>query len=167
MAKQVYRYDFKQRFLKNDLSSNLLKKFGTRVPVVVCLGSDKVLSDMVGVLVAENLKKNKANTFVFGGLDRQIMAYNVESIVKRFPNKNILFVDSGMSKNEILFDPNGIMLNCGKFFDGASITAGTILQSNGKLLLATTPAQTIFFMAKKISEAILEYLSFVELLKDR
>ena len=167
MTKQIFRYNYKHKFLESDLSSNLLKRFGTKVPVVVCLGSDKVLSDMVGVLVAESLKKNKANTFVFGGLDRQIMAHNVESIVKRFPNKNILFVDSGMSKNEILFDPNGIMLNCGKFFEGASITAGTILQSNGKLLLATTPAQTIFFMAKKISEAILEYLSFVELLKDR
>ena len=165
MAKQVYRYDFKQRFLKNDLSSNLLKKFGTKMPVVVCLGSDKVLSDMVGVLVAENLKKNKVRAFVFGGFDRQIMAKDVESIVKKFPQKNILFVDSGMSKNQIVFDPNGIRLNCGKFFEGASITAGTILKSNGKFLLATTPAKTVFYMAKKISDAILEYFWFVELLK--
>lgn len=165
MTKQVFRYDFKQKFLKNDLSSNLLKKFGTKVPVVVCLGSDKVLSDMVGVLVAENLKENNASTFVFGGLDRQIMAKNVERIVEKFPNKNILFVDSGMSKNQIVFDPNGIRLNCGKFFNGASITAGTISKSNGKFLLATTSAKTVFYMAKKISDAILEYLGYVELLK--
>lgn len=165
MTKQVFRYDFKQKFLKNDLSSNLLKKFGTKVPVVVCLGSDKVLSDMVGVLVAENLKENNASTFVFGGLDRQIMAKNVERIVEKFPNKNILFVDSGMSKNQIVFDPKGIRLNCGKFFNGASITAGTISKSNGKFLLATTSAKTVFYMAKKISDAILEYLGYVELLK--
>lgn len=165
MTKQIFRYDFKQKFLESDLSSNLLKKFGTKVPVVVCLGSDKVLSDMVGVLVAENLKKNKANTFVFGGLDRQIMAKNVESLVEKFPDKNILFVDSGMSKNQIVFDQNGIRLNCGKFFDGASITAGTISKSNGKFLLATTSAKTVFYMAKKISDAILEYLWYVELLK--
>lgn len=165
MAKQIFRYDFKQKFLTSDLSSDLLKKFGTKVPVVVCLGSDKVLSDMVGVLVAENLKKNKANTFVLGGLDRQIMASNVESIIKKFPNKNVLFVDSGMLKNQIVFDPNGIRLNCGKFFEGASITAGTILKSNGKFLFATTPAKNVFYMAKKISDAILEYLWYVELLK--
>ena len=49
--------DINSKLNTYDISSILLKNFGTQKPIIVCVGSDKVLSDMTGVFVAEILKK--------------------------------------------------------------------------------------------------------------
>ena len=52
-------YNVESKTICHDLSSDILKTYGKNLPIIVCLGTDRVLSDMVGIFVAEILKKWK------------------------------------------------------------------------------------------------------------
>lgn len=159
----ICSFDLNYRFLTSSLSAKLLKKFGSNVPTIVCLGSDKVLSDIVGVLVADKLKNLNINTYVFGGSNFVVTTKNIDILIKNINSKNILFVDSAICKsnNQIFFNEQGIKLKNNKFYSGASICAGTIFIKNNKLQLAGTSFKQITAFVDSIVLAITDYLSYL------
>lgn len=88
-------FDASSVYAEYDIANCLNQRFLGKVPIVVCLGSDKILSDMVGVFVAEILKKANVKTLVFGGFDRPILSSQVEFIKNKYKKNDFLFVDSG------------------------------------------------------------------------
>lgn len=79
--------------LTNDV---LLKK---NKPVFLCVGSDKVLGDLVGVLTGELLKnKYKIDAHVYGCFDHPVNATNLSTTIKHLrlthPYSPIVLVDA-------------------------------------------------------------------------
>lgn len=150
-----------------DLSCDLLKHFKNNKPIIICLGSDKVLSDCVGVLVAEMLKKCNISTYVLGGADLQVMSNNIDCILQKFPNSKFLFIDSCLSakKNTVIFNNNCIKLGSGKTYCGASITASTIIKNKNKILLAESKLKDVFKLSKVITNAIVDFFYYLNYLK--
>ena len=67
-------------------------------PVFLCVGSDKVIGDSVGVLVGELLsKKYQINGYVYGNLDNCVTARNLDNTIyeikKTHPYSPIVVVD--------------------------------------------------------------------------
>lgn len=164
----VVRLDIKNSFAAKDLSACLLKRFGKDIPTIVCLGSDKVLSDMVGVLVADKLRSLGVPVKVFGGSSGAIGAANLDILLAKLKTKNILFVDSTACKTprSIYYSSRGITLKNGKFYNGASIGAGTIFVNDNKVFLAKTSYLLVFEYANKIVDAICNYVYFAKLLNN-
>ena len=71
MQKSIY-LDYRNKLTTYDLASILLKKFQNKFPIIVCLGSNYVLSDMVAVFVADFLKARKLPFIVFGGTQHDV-----------------------------------------------------------------------------------------------
>ncbi|MBQ8430769.1 MAG: DUF1256 domain-containing protein, partial [Clostridia bacterium] len=118
-------YDLTEKNVELNISAELLKIFKNKMPVVLCLGNDKVLSDSVGVLVAEKLRETGYNNYVFGGFCNPLNKDNLMCILKKFPNQNFLFIDSSLSdfKNKIVLNKKQIKLSNGKVFNGVSLCA--------------------------------------------
>ncbi|MGN1221958.1 MAG: DUF1256 domain-containing protein [Christensenellales bacterium] len=161
----LLKYDISDKFLTSSLSADLLKRFGKDVPTIVCLGSDKVLSDMVGILVADKLKKLKVNTLVFGGSDFVVTSKNIDCLLNKINSNNILFIDSAITqtKNHVFFNNKGIKLKNNKFYKGASICAGTIFYKDNKIQLANIGLKQVNSFAKNIILSITDYLSYLQI----
>ena len=164
----ICKFNLKNNFSSRDLSCCLLKKFGKNMPIVVCLGSDKVLSDMVGVLVADKLKQKNIPLKVFGGSKLPIGGNNLDFLLKNLSSKNILFVDSVLTNfvGNVYFSPKGITLKNGRQYAGASIGAGTIFLKNNRVLLAQTSYVEVLMFANTIVDAICNYVYFAKLLNN-
>ena len=160
----LFKYDIGNRFLTSSLSANLLKRFGKNVPTIVCVGSDNVLSDMAGVLVADKLKKLDVNTRVYGGSDFVITTKNIDCLLNKIGTTNILFVDSAITKtkNCVIFNNKGIKFKNNKFYKGASICAGTIFYKDNKIQLAGVGLKEVNNFANNIILSITDYLSFLQ-----
>ena len=73
----------------------------TFLPVILCIGSDKVTGDALGPIVGELLtSKFDIPCFVYGTLSSTVTALNVQKtlsyIRRRHPNRKIIAVDSGL-----------------------------------------------------------------------
>ena len=158
-----YCYNLENKLLTKNLSLQLYRRFGQSMPTIICLGSDKVLSDMVGVLVGDKLKQLGIKTFVFGDSCHTVELKNLEFLLSKIQNKNILYIDSGISKNKgnIFFCPDGIRLKNGKKYSGASICAGTIYLENNKIMLANTSYRNIVKYVEIIVQSIINYANFI------
>lgn len=161
----LFKYDICDKFLTSRLSANLLKRFGKNVPTIVCVGSDKVLSDMVGVLVADKLKKLNICTHIYGGSDFVVTSKNLDCLLNKIGTTNILFVDSAITKtkNCVFFNNKGIKLKNNKFYGGASICAGTIFYKDNKIQLANIGLKQVNNFANNIILSITDYLSYLQI----
>jgi putative sporulation protein YyaC len=93
-------------FLNNDFNdlvyalSAKLCKFKTK-PVILCLGTDKVIADSLGPIVGHLLTtKYNIRTYVYGSLKRTVNSVNLKSyyehINKTHKEHNLLVVDAGL-----------------------------------------------------------------------
>lgn len=164
MIDQIY-FDINSNLITYDISSMLLSYFGTEKPIVVCVGCDKVLSDMVGVLVGDILKKRNVQTIVFGGSKRNVNKSVCKFLSTYIDVSRLLFVDSGAlcDDNKILLSPF-LLTNDGSKISSLSLVAGTIKRTENKYLLATKSYSSIKKYAGIIADAICEYFSYVDLL---
>lgn len=165
-------FDIDDRSVVFDLSGELLKFFGKEKPIIVCLGSSKVLSDMVGVFVADILKNKGADVVVFGGNKRNVDNNIAKYLAKYIDASRILFVDSGMlnrEKNEpgktIMFSSKTI-LNDKTVLDSPCIVANTISKKDANFNFANCSYQSVVNCANTISLAILDYFDYVDLLNN-
>lgn len=73
-----------------------------KLPVVLCIGSDRVTGDCLGPLVGQMLVERGVSAFVYGTLRRPVTALNlkdaVEHIRKAHGDRKILAVDSSVGK---------------------------------------------------------------------
>ncbi len=86
--------------LKASLKKVLLSK--SKIPVVVCIGSDRATGDCLGPLVGEMLVSLGAPLFVYGTLSSPITALNVRNVLsfvsRRHIGSTIIAVDSSLGK---------------------------------------------------------------------
>lgn len=140
-----------------------------KLPVVLCIGSDRVTGDCLGPIVGQLLVERKANAFVYGTLARPVTALNlvdaVEHIRARHPEKKVLAVDSSVGR----FDDIGkIRVAFGSIAPGSadgkklpkvgdvSITA-TVTDPQ-KTPLSAVRLGTVYDLAKLIADRIAECL---------
>ncbi len=88
---------------KLDFAYELAKKIDCNLPVFVCIGSDRVVSDMIGPLTAEYLvNKFGVRAYVYGRLKNPIVASNLESafefIRKEHKDKQIIIIDATLGE---------------------------------------------------------------------
>jgi len=161
-------YKIESNYINYDISSDLLKQYGKDIPIIICLGSNRVLSDMVGVFVANMLKKIKLPTYVFGGTNFEVNKSTIKYITMKFKTKNVLIVDSGLlkHKNSILFS-NYTNLNNGDILNIPCICCNTVFFESGKINLSKIRYSQILKYAKIVSQSICDYYSYVKLLNTK
>ena len=73
-----------------------------KLPVVLCIGSDRVTGDCLGPIVGQMLVERGANAFVYGTLNRPVTALNLKDAVKHIKDthgdKKVLAIDSSVGK---------------------------------------------------------------------
>ena len=159
-------FNVDDKLAPNDISCDILKNYGREKPVLICLGTSKVLADMVGVFVADILKERGADIFIFGGSKRNIDKQMAKYISKQFDATRLLFVDSGIlaSGDKIAMSPI-LKLNNGGVIKSTSIIAGTVQMQNGKINLTSKTLNEVLHFAQVIADGICDYLSYLELLE--
>ncbi len=161
-------YNIESKLTIFDLSSDLLKNYGSEKPVVVCLGSSKVLSDMVGVIVADILRSRNVDVIIFGGSKRNADKNMAKLIAKSLDKSRILFVDSGaLSQKDSIMFASKLVLNDGAVIHSPCIVAGTITKQDSKYNFANIKLEEIKNYATVIADSICSYFAYVDLLKTK
>ncbi|MBD5131058.1 MAG: spore protease YyaC [Clostridiales bacterium] len=140
-----------------------------KLPVVLCIGSDRVTGDCLGPLVGQILVERGANAFVYGTLRRPVTALNlkdaVEHIHRAHGERKVLAVDSSVGKAS---DVGKIRIAFGAIAPGSadgkvlpkvgdvSITA-TVTDPN-KTPLAAVRLGIVYELANDIAERIIRGL---------
>ncbi|MCL2255428.1 MAG: spore protease YyaC [Firmicutes bacterium] len=140
------------------------------MPVILCIGSDKVTGDALGPVVGHILTKEmNVPSFVYGTLSRPVNALNlletIAFIKHKHRDKKLLVIDSSVGSSE---DIGKISIKYGGIYPGAasgknlpkigdfSITA-TVCSSAS--LLGCVSLGFIFKISKQIASAISSSLS--------
>lgn len=91
------------------------------LPVVLCIGSDRVTGDCLGPIVGQMLVERKAKAFVYGTLSHPVTALNLKDAVghirKVHGNKKVLAIDSSVGK---LSDVGKIRITFGSIAPGSA-----------------------------------------------
>lgn len=140
-----------------------------KLPVILCIGSDRVTGDCLGPLVGQMLTEQNARAFVYGTLDRPITALNLRDAVKHIRDahgdRKVLAIDSSVGK---MCDVGKIRIAFGSIAPGSadgkklpkvgdvSITA-TVTDPH-KTPLAAVRLGTVYSLAGEISDRILRCL---------
>lgn len=166
MSQNMY-LDYNNKMITYDLSSALLSKYQNHVPIIVCLGCSNVLSDMVGIFVADFLKARKLPFVILGGSQHNANKDIAKMLYNKINSQKLLFIDSGLisQKNTIVFS-NQTILNDGTKLDSPSICCSTIEFENGKVNLAKVSYKKILKYANIIADSICEYYSYNRLLNN-
>lgn len=73
-----------------------------RLPVVLCIGSDRVTGDCLGPIVGQLLVERGVNAFVYGTLERPVTALNLADAITHIKDahgdRKILAVDSSVGR---------------------------------------------------------------------
>ena len=97
------RYEKNKNIMALSLASVLLES--QEQPVFLCVGTDKIVGDSVGVIIGELLaNKYKINAIVLGTFDDNIDAKNIESVVEdvkaKYPRAPIILIDGILGECE-------------------------------------------------------------------
>lgn len=88
----------------SDFLSSFLEQIFPTPPVLLCLGTDRVLADSLGPLVASNLRAQNYPNFIYGGLHAPVTRQNAEFacdyIRTMHPCEPVLLIDSMATKNQ-------------------------------------------------------------------
>ena len=100
----MYNINAKPKFSHTENLSNALKTGLKKSPIVLCLGTDTILADCLGPLVAEKLKQNNYPNFIYGGLSKPITSKNAEFaslfIDTIHSNTSKVIIDSMTTQNQ-------------------------------------------------------------------
>lgn len=137
-----------------------------KLPVVLCIGSDRVTGDCLGPLVGQMLVERGANAFVYGTLDRPVTALNLKDAIlhirKTHGDKKVLAIDSSVGR---LSDVGKIRIAFGSIAPGSA--DGKILPKVGDVSITATVTDpkktplsavrlgTVYSLALDITERVL------------
>ena len=117
-------------------------KNNTRLPVILCIGTDKVIGDALGPIVGELLVNSKIPAYVYGTLSSPVTALNLKNALRfissRHEGHTIIAVDSSI----------GPLSEVGKtrFYKGGikpGLATGKILPMTGDLSITLTVASSL------------------------
>jgi len=153
-----------------DLASGLIKRFkglADRI-VILCVGDDRVVTDLLGPLVGTGLKCAGVNAYVYGSLDYFINGSNLKQTITHLQKKHfgakVLVIDSAES-DEI----NYIGIKDGKinffskpdlFVGDSAILAYNMKRENGKIKLNQVGYSQIEQQAKIITNSVVKFLNY-------
>lgn len=155
---------FSQQQLALSFCNFLLKS--RKKPVFLCVGSDKVVGDMVGLLVGEMIK-NRVDAHVFGTLEHAVTEKNLDNVVSEirlnYGDSPIVVVDGILGKVEeigqVKYYPFGSKpggeFNKGKVVGDYSILG--VVDTFGidrMAFLRSVKLKTVVDVAKQIAESI-------------
>ena len=140
------------------------------LPVVLCIGSDRVTGDCLGPIVGQLLVERGANAFVYGTLERPVTALNLKDAVKHIyethPDKKILAIDSSVGK---LADVGKIRIAFGAIAPGSAdgkklpkvgdVSVTATVTDPHKTPLAAVRLGTVYALAGRIAQNILKCLA--------
>jgi len=85
--------------IENFLSENFYKP-----PILLCIGTDKILADSLGSLIATTLRNADYPNFIYGGLSAPITHQNAQFchdfIHKKHQNSPLIIIDSMVSTHQ-------------------------------------------------------------------
>ncbi len=154
---------------KTDFAYDLAKKIKCKLPVIVCIGSDRVVSDMIGPLTAEILvNKYDVDAYVYGRLQNPITASNMESAFDYIQNTHkgsqIIVVDATVGNisdiGKVKFNscgciPAGVFSKHTKMYGDISILpVVSTIGIESKLFLSCAKFNTVYKLAKDIAYSI-------------
>lgn len=164
-------------YTKNTVKQLALKlaniQLNSRVPIVyLCIGSDKIVGDMLGVIVGERLKRQSlTNGYVYGELCSPVTQKNLKQTInmikQKHPFSKIVVVDSVLGCEEeigtIKTTNTGVYAG-GQFGDGVYIGNYSILG-----VVGTKGINAMSFLAsvkiglvKNMSDIIIEAFALAE-----
>ncbi len=166
MLNNLY-FESTSKLVSYDLSSVLLTKFPKSIPIIICLGCNNVLSDMVGVFVGDFLRAKHLPIVIFGGSKHNVDKNTAKMLYNKIDKNRMLFIDSGLisQKNSIMFS-NQTILNDGTKLDSPSICSSTVQMENGKINLAKVSYKKVLEYANIVANSICDYYSYLSLLKN-
>lgn len=140
-----------------------------KLPVILCIGSDRVTGDCLGPIVGQLLVESGAAAFVYGTLDRPITALNLKDalchIKSTHSDKKVLAIDSSVGRSA---DIGKIRIAFGSIAPGSadgkklpkvgdvSITA-TVTDPK-KIPLSAVRLGSVYALAKDIAARIMRCL---------
>lgn len=141
-----------------------------KLPVILCIGSDRVTGDCLGPIVGQMLIENGVNAYIYGTLNRPVTALNLKDAVKHIKaahgDKKVLAIDSSVGK---LGDIGKIRITFGSIAPGSA--DGKKLPKVGDVSITATvtdPRKTplsavrlgmVYSLARSISDRIIRCLS--------
>lgn len=145
-------------------------------PVFLCVGSDKVVGDCLGVLVGELLKtKYKINGFIYGDLDNSVNAKNLKETIKKIKNNHpkspIVLIDAILGEvdevGQIKFYKSGAIpggeFNSGTMVGDYSILAVVNAKGMDSLnFIKSVRLKTVVGMAEFVAESIFRAYKFAQ-----
>jgi putative sporulation protein YyaC len=138
-AKMEYNYNVNSSACAAGLARDLSQLLQGEPPVILCIGSSKIISDCYGPAVGYLLTdKYPLNAHVYGSLFSPVNALNLESTIRKInilhPHSKIIAIDSFVSKS----DKDQIKLVYGPITPG--LASGKNLPSIGDLSIIASSA---------------------------
>ncbi len=142
-----------------------------RSPVILCIGTDRIMGDCLGPLVGTMLeRKAKGTLTVYGTLQRTVHALNLPDAIlkikKKHPGRLVIAVDASLGSREnvgtVLLRPWGLRPGAGVAKDlpeaGDIAITGIVGQASCRpyLDLQTARLSTVAAMADQICGCILD-----------
>ena len=127
------KHEGNNKRLALDIASFLLSI--KKTPTIVCIGSDKVIGDSLGVIVGESLKsKLSEKAYIYGDLSNPITKNNLIETIKnirdKHPDSPMIVIDSVLGYEEeigcVKTHSNGVMIG-GEFGEGLMVGDYSIL----------------------------------------
>lgn len=174
------RFFLESERAKKELAMMLASKMDDNIPIFVCIGSDRVVSDMIAPLVAEMLVKNRVEAYVYGRLNNPIVSSNLNSAMRYIEGKHkdnkIIVIDAGVGN---LSDIGSVKLNsCGCIPAGVygannarvygDISIMPIVSTIGlqdKMFLQCARVKVVYDLARNIADSILMAVDIARRLK--
>ncbi len=139
-------------------------------PVILCIGTDRIIGDSLGPLVGSKLAKTGAFSHIYGTLEAPVHALNLQEtllkIKKRHPSGTVIAVDASLGSKSCI---GSVLIRDGGLHPGAGISkklglAGDIsitgITNEGEgcpwLSLQTARLSVVMQMADQIAACILE-----------
>lgn len=143
------------------------------LPVILCIGTDRILGDSLGPLTGSILqKKCTGHLCVYGTLSKPVHALNLtsinEAIKKKHPDSPVIAVDASLGSSDQI---GSVFVRAGAIMPGAGVQkslppSGSIAitgvvneeSSHPYLALQTARLSVVAEMAEQIADCILEVL---------
>ncbi|MCL2370642.1 MAG: spore protease YyaC [Firmicutes bacterium] len=113
--------NYKNNF-ENTLNS-LLRETANNIPVILCIGSDRVIGDALGPLVGHMLTSlYNVGVYVYGSLANPVTALNLSSAIdfikRRHPKSKVIAIDSSIGDEKEI---GLIKVNKGGIYPGSAV----------------------------------------------
>lgn len=167
------KFSVTSEYIIEDLAGALLKRMRGIAdrPVILCVGSDRLVTDLLGPLVGTNLKHHGVNAYVYGDIHFPINATNLKSVAEFLTKKHfgakILVVDSaeGEELNFIGIKDGAInFYSLPEFFVGDyAILAYNMKRNHSSIQLNQMGYYQMEHQANIITNSIIRFLNYAGL----